>query len=109
MGAPSSKRAKHWKKHVDAFHASGLSQGEYCRKFDVKQPTLRYWRLKFGENPGGTTRKPIQLVPIAVVDQPVQRVDASLRLVIERAGAVEVRGDLGAIAELVRMLGGGAK
>lgn len=109
MGAPSPKRAKHWKKHVDAFHASGLSQGEYCRKFDIKQPTLRYWRLKFGEAPGEMTRKPLQLLPIAVVEQPAQRVDAALRLVIERAGAVEVRGDLAAIAELVRMLRGGAK
>ena len=107
MGAPSLKRAKYWRKHVDAFHASGLSQGEYCRRFDVKQPTLRYWRLRFGEKPGELQRKPVQLFPIAVTTQPTRRIDAALRVIIEDAGAVEVKGDLPAIAELVRMLRGG--
>jgi hypothetical protein len=109
MGAPSAKRARYWRKHFDAFHASGLSQGEYCRKFDIKQPTLRYWRLRFGEKPGELNRKPVQLMPIAVTAQPSRRVDAALRIVIEDAGAVEVKGDLSALVELTRMLRGGTK
>ena len=48
-------------------------------------------------------------MPVTVVDSRPSRVAASLHLIIERAGAVEVRGDLDAIAELVRMLRGGIK
>jgi transposase-like protein len=109
MGAPSPKRAKYWRKHIDTFHASGLSQSEYCRKFDIKQPTLRYWRLRFGEKPGELLHKPVQLMPIAVTSQPARRIDAALRVVFEDAGIVEVKGDLSAVVELTRLLRGGSK
>ena len=109
MGGPNLKRQKYWKAHVEAFRSSGLSQHDYCRKFHIKAPTLRSWRLRFGVKSGEPAPKPSQLMPVTVVDSRPSRVAASLHLIIERAGAVEVRGDLDAIAELVRMLRGGIK
>lgn len=110
MGVPNHRREKFWRKQVEDFRASGMRPGEYCKKVGIRPSSLRYWRLRLGDKPGRPKGKTTNLVSVAVIERPPpQRIEASLRLMIERAGTVEIRGDLAAMAELAHMLKGGAK
>lgn len=109
MSRVNQKREQQWRKEIDAFRASGLRPSEYCRKINVNPATLRYWRLRFGDEPGPSRRKTAKLVPVTLTEQFAPGgIEASVRLVVGGCGAVEIRGDLAAMAELVLRLRGGA-
>ncbi len=43
---PTSQLKDHWKHHIEAWQASGLSQNAYCRKHGLKSNQLCYWKRK---------------------------------------------------------------
>ena len=104
MTATRFNRRDQWKKHVEAFHASGVRQSEYCRKAGIRAESLRYWRLRFRDEVDLRKQRAEQLVPVDVVAKTSSRISAALQLAVENAGTVEIRGDLGAIVELLSSL-----
>jgi len=42
-------RADYWQQHVNACHASGLSQTEYCREHGLAISTFHRWQKKLRE------------------------------------------------------------
>ena len=44
---PLAQKRRYWKKHVEAWRASGIAQAQYCRRHNLKVHCLVYWRKKF--------------------------------------------------------------
>jgi hypothetical protein len=42
----TSELENFWTQHLDAWHASGLSQNAYCRKYNLRPSQLSYWKRK---------------------------------------------------------------
>ena len=40
-----------WKRHIEEWNKSGLSQKDYCNKNNLKISTFGYWRRKLSETP----------------------------------------------------------
>jgi len=64
MGTASRKKHEFWRQHVEAYKASGTSAKAYCRKHNLKPPTLRYWRVFFGEALQRKGPRPKQMMPV---------------------------------------------
>ena len=57
------QKRKDWKAHINTWQASGLSQGEYCRRHELKPHQFVYWRHRH------TSTKPIS--PVSLVQVPM--------------------------------------
>ena len=58
------QKTKYWRKHLNDWQCSGLSQRQYCLKHSLKKYTFLYWRKKFA-NEG----KRLSLIPVTVVEE----------------------------------------
>lgn len=101
MGKHKQKAAK-WRRLIERFKASGLSQSEFCRKAGVRAPSLRYWRVRLdpvaAPSRKGTSRKFVQVVEEAARPRTV------FRIVIPDGTVIEATDDLAAAARLASML-----
>jgi transposase len=48
MAANSNAKRQHWTKQMKDWERSGLSQGAYCSREEIKYTTFDYWRKQFG-------------------------------------------------------------
>ena len=89
-----------WKKHIESWQDSGLSQTEYCRRHDLKPHQLTYWKKRFCQTETGVSFVPLQLIQSSSGD--------SLCLVIHDHFKVEIRPgfDPGLLRQLVLALRG---
>ena len=55
-------KQRFWHAHIKAWEKSGLSQNEYCRRNQLKNNRLTYWKKKF-KTP---TASPVNFVPVPV-------------------------------------------
>ncbi len=106
MGAPSRKKQQYWRRHVERFRASGVTALEYCRRNKLKPPTLRYWRLHFGEPKGPYNQKrPPAFVSVAIAKATsIPAARHVTRVILPDGTAIETSGDFEAAAQLVRLL-----
>jgi len=65
-----AQKRRYWKKHVEAWRASGLPQARYCRRHNLKVHCLVYWRKKFTRK----NKEPVSFVQLKLPDnfQPVR-------------------------------------
>jgi len=42
----SKRKRNYWKRHIDGWQESGLSQSEYCRQHDLKEHLFFYWKKR---------------------------------------------------------------
>ena len=63
----------HWKNHIEAWQAGGLSQAAYCRQHGLNANTfssrLRHYRSL--ENPRHSGLIPVQVQPLPTTPEPV--------------------------------------
>jgi hypothetical protein len=51
------EREARWRRHVDAWRASGGTQTAYCKEHGLRSYSLSYWHLRFsGESGSSGTR-----------------------------------------------------
>lgn len=62
--AVDEKRA-FWRRHVEAWRASGMSQAAYCRRHDLKGFQLHYWKTRFPVGGKGGRLRLVPIVPTA--------------------------------------------
>lgn len=48
MAANSNAKRQHWTKQMKDWERSGLSQGAYCSREEIKYNTFDYWRKQLG-------------------------------------------------------------
>ncbi len=82
-----AQKRRYWKKHVEAWRASGLPQARYCRRHNLKVHRLVYWRKKFTRK----TKEAVSFVQIKLADdfQPLRAAAikvavGSFRIEVER-------------------------
>ena len=51
-----------WKKQIDYWKRSGLSQKQFCQEKDLKFCTFKYWRQKLSRKDEGISFVPIRLI-----------------------------------------------
>ena len=97
----------HWRRHVEAWRESGLSQADYCRQQGLNRKTFSVWTRRVQGNLSLDKDAPLELLPVQVeLSAPVATTQASvmLRLVhgaqLELSTAVSPRW----LAELLRCL-----
>lgn len=100
----SPQKAAFWRRHVDAWRESGLSQAEYSRRHGVSVKALWYWKRRFEKE-----QNPSAAAPVIVAVQPSQlppreKAYAPLMLYLQSGLRVEVCGDFdpAVLAKLVR-------
>ena len=91
MTTRSEERAKNrqvWEQHIRNWKESGLAQSEYCRRHNLKEHQLTYWKRKFQ-----VADAPISLVELALGTSFQPRVSASkaaLRVIVCDQYRIEV-------------------
>jgi hypothetical protein len=90
----------YWKQHIDSWQETGLSQAEYCRRHNLKDHQLTYWKKRFLKTETGVSFVPLELEDI--LDIPARTDHALLYLVINNHFKVEIRA--GFDAQLLRQL-----
>lgn len=105
-------KAIYWRRQIEDFRSSGLSQTAYCRKHHIKSHSLSYWLGRTGSTPAAPSRfvavqiddkaAPVVALPLGVA--------LGVRVVMPDGVAIECasRGDLAAVGVLVGMLRGRA-
>ncbi len=62
-----SIKREHWRKHIDNWQSSGISQTKYCEQENISFASFSWWRTKGLK--GKTKSKKISFVP-AVIKEP---------------------------------------
>ena len=85
----SEQSRTYWKQHIETWRSSGLTQTEYCRQHELKDYKFTYWKKRL--IPADTT---ITFVPLKIHGHlPPGQGSASLRLVMDKDLAIEIRPD----------------
>ncbi len=45
-----SRKAAQWKRHLDTWHGTGLSQAEFCRQHRLSVKSFGYWKRRFARD-----------------------------------------------------------
>lgn len=79
----------YWKQRIEHWQQTGLSQAEYCRRHNLKDHQLVYWRKRFLKVESDVAFVPLQLDDLP--NAPFQSDKASLFLSIDNHFKVEIR------------------
>jgi hypothetical protein len=103
------KRKKFWQKHIEAFHASGMSQRAYCLTNSLSHRSLQYHLSKRRRKEAGnhhSLEKRGGWLPMAIVDEPERINPGGIRLQINRIIIEVERGfDSAHLAHVLRAVG----
>ena len=94
------KKRIYWKKHLEIWQETGLTQAEYCRRNNLKQHQLVYWKKRFSKTETDVSFVPLKLEDL--LDLPARQDQASLILVINNQFKIEIKA--GFDAQLLRQL-----
>ncbi len=94
------QKRTYWKRHIDSWQETGLTQVEYCRRHNLKHHQLVYWKKRFFKTETGVSFVPLKLEDL--LDIPVQPDHAALCLIIDNHFKIEIRA--GFDAALLRQL-----
>ena len=83
------QKRSYWKKHIDSWQETGLTQTEYCRHHNLKHHQLVYWKKRFLKSETDVSFIPIKLEDL--LDLPTQSDCAALCLVINNHLKIEIR------------------
>lgn len=84
----------YWKKQIENWQSSGMSQSSYCRKHDLKFHRFVYWRRKF--HPSRQSAVSLVQVPLSKIAMP--SLPRPVRLIVGAGRAIEVERNFDPIA-----------
>ena len=90
----------YWKRHIDSWQQTGLSQAEYCRRHNLKHHQLVYWKKRFIKCETQVSFAALKLADL--LDMPKQAQRPALCLVVNDQFKIEIR--TGFDAQLLRQL-----
>ena len=97
----------HWRRHVEAWRESGLSQAVYCRQQGLNHKTFSVWTRRVQADPSLDKNAPLGLLPVQVEPTAsVASTQASMMLRLAHGAHLELSTDVppGWLAELLRCL-----
>jgi hypothetical protein len=66
-----SRKAAQWKRHLETWQGSGLSQAEFCRQFRLSVKSFGYWKRRFAQEAASVDASP------TIVALPLERLMTS--------------------------------
>ena len=96
----SRQKREYWKRHIDSWQESGLSQSQYCRQHDLKDHLFFYWKKRIIKSE--TAAKFVSLNLGSVFKTGVPKPSCPLRLIIFNGFKIEV--DAGFDPQLLKQL-----
>ena len=94
------QKRSYWKHHIESWQETGLTQVEYCRRHNLKQHQLVYWKKRFLKSETEVSFVPVKFEDL--LDIPSQPNHAPLCLVINDQFKIEIRAGFDAL--LLRQL-----
>jgi hypothetical protein len=94
------QKRSYWKQHLDSWQQTGLTQAEYCRRYNLKHHQLVYWKKRFLKTETDVSFVPLKLSDL--LDLPEPSLPAGLFLVVNNEFKIEIR--QGFDADLLRHL-----
>lgn len=96
------QKRTYWKQHIDSWQETGLTQAEYCRRYNLKHHQLVYWKKRFLKTETDVSFVPLKLEDLLDSRIPAGPDAASFFLVINNHLKIEIRA--GFDAPLLRQL-----
>lgn len=56
----------HWRRHVEAWRESGLSQADYCRQQNLNRKTFSLWTRRVRDDLSMSKDSPLELISVQV-------------------------------------------
>jgi hypothetical protein len=97
----------HWRRHVEAWRESGLSQADYCRQQGLNHKTFSVWTRRVQVDLSLDKNAPLDLLPVQLEPSPsVASTQASMMLRLAHGAQLELSTAVppGWLAELLRCL-----
>ena len=96
----------HWRRHVDAWRESGLSQAVYCRQQGLNHKTFSVWTRRVQVDLSMDKNVPLGLLPVQVESSASVAAQASMMLRLAHGAQLELSTDVPPrwLAELLRCL-----
>jgi len=82
------QKRTYWKHHIDSWQETGLTQAEYCRRHNLKQHQLLYWKKRFVQAESGVSFVPVSIAGLP--GDPVQTDHPTLCLFINDRFKIEI-------------------
>ena len=68
----------HWRRHVEAWRESGLSQADYCRQQNLNRKTFSLWTRRVQDDLSMSKDSPLELIAVQVAPSaPFETTEAS--------------------------------
>ena len=81
----------HWRRHVEAWRESGLSQADYCRQQGLNHKTFSVWTRRVQVNPSLDKNTPLDLLPVQLEPSPsIASTQASMMLRLANGAQLEL-------------------
>jgi hypothetical protein len=96
-----------WRRHVEAWRESGLSQADYCRQQNLNPKTFSLWTRRVQDDLSLSMGSPLELIAVQVAPSaPVASTSASVMLRLANGVQLELStaASPGWLAELLRCL-----
>lgn len=84
----NAEKRKKWKKHLEAWEESGITQTEYCRIHGLSIHQFTYWKSHLIIKNGSNSLVPIQISPEIFQSKSISR--SQLRLNMENGFQIEI-------------------
>lgn len=91
-GRTSVERVEGWRKHVEGWKRSGLSQDAYCRKNGISKSTLGHWKRRLERDATAGNVQTVVPVPIQITT-PEKKPAVQLQLRIGERYRVDIQDD----------------
>jgi hypothetical protein len=93
------EKRRYWKQHLDTWRTSGLTQVEYCRRYDLSRFRFQYWKRRFQESASLPA-----LIEVPFSSVMARRPHQALRLVVDDQYQIAVERDFDPVA-LTQLIG----
>ena len=81
------QKRSYWKKHIENWRSSRMTQTAYCQQHELKDHQFTYWKKRFAQSESGTTFVPVKisrsLSSSPVINQSTLRLNLARDLQIE--------------------------
>lgn len=80
-----------WKRHIDTWRSSGITQTAYCQQHELKTHQFTYWKKRFARTDSCVTFVPVKIRGSFPPGSDTS--SGSLRLIMDKDLAIEIRPD----------------
>lgn len=74
-----------WRKRLEDWRSSGLSQAEYCRRSGIRPKSFAYWKKKEGES-----HSEVRFIPVSIPQRESAKKESCVKVILKGGYEIEV-------------------